>query len=307
MFKIIKNSLSLLEKSLLTFFYKLKPKYFFYQSFNLFQNYPAKPKIIGLELTKNTRLGKKGDVLYLPNDAYLAWWLMKYGEIKYPISDFVENKLQDNNRYTFIDIGANVGFTSREVFLNNTNIDQIICIEPVKSTFSCLEKNTSTFQKRLLFNFALGQNNSTEEIYIDNANNGNASLVESMMNTSKYKSYETEKIEIKSVDDFFKDIANDVNNQALIIKIDTQLYDELIFSLLPSDVIKQTHMVCYELTCLKGIKGPEFSIEKFENNIKNFSTIWSKELGTISKEELINITTREKNIGNLETDIYLLK
>ena len=108
--------------------------------------------------------------------------------------NFVENKLQDNNRYTFIDIGANVGFTSREVFLNNTNIDQIICIEPVKSTFSCLEKNTSTFQKRLLFNFALGQNNSTEEIYIDNANNGNASLVESMMDTSKYKSYETEKI-----------------------------------------------------------------------------------------------------------------
>ncbi len=307
MFKIIKNSLSLLEKSLLTFFYKLKPKYFFYQSFNLFQNYPAKPKIIGLELTKNTRLGKKGDVLYLPNDTYLAWWLMKYGEIKYPISDFVENKLQDNNRYTFIDIGANVGFTSREVFLNNTNIDQIICIEPVKSTFSCLEKNTSAFQKKLLFNFALGQNNSTEEIYIDNANNGNASLVESMMNTSKYKSYETEKIEIKSVDDFFKAIADEVNNQGLIIKIDTQLYDELIFSLLPDDIIKQTRMVCYELTILNGIQGPEFSIEKFENNISSFNTIWSKELGTISKEELIKITAREKNIGNLETDIYLLK
>jgi len=307
MFKIIKDSLSLLEKSFLTFFYKLKPKYFFYQSFNLFQNYPAKPKIIGLELTKNTRLGKKGDVLYLPNDTYLAWWLMKYGEIKYPISDFVENKLKENNSYTFIDIGANVGFTSREVLLNNSNIDQIICVEPVKSTFSCLEKNTSTFQKKLLFNFALGQNNSTEEIYIDNANNGNASLVESMMNTSKYKSYETEKIEIKSVDDFFKAIADEVNNQGLIIKIDTQLYDELIFSLLPDDIIKQTRMVCYELTCLSGIQGPEFSIEKFENNISSFNTIWSKELGTISKEELIKITAREKNIGNLETDIYLLK
>ena len=306
MYKIIKNSLSLLEKSLLTF-YKLKPKYFFYQSFNLFQKYPAKPKIIGLELTRNTRLGEKGEILYLPNDTYLAWWLMKYGEIKYPISDFVENKLKENNPYTFIDIGANVGFTSREVILNNANIHQIICIEPVKSTFSCLEKNTSNFQKKLLFNFALGQNNSTEEIYIDNANNGNASLVESMMNTSKYKSYKAEKIEIKSVDDFFNDIKDEINDQALIIKIDTQLYDELIFSLLPDDVIKQTHMVCYELTCLKGIQGPEFSIEKFESNINNFSTIWSKELGTITKEELIKITAREKNIGNLETDIYLLK
>ena len=94
MYKIIKNFLSLLEKSLLTFFYKLKPKYFFYQSFNLFRNYPAKPKIIGLELTKNTRMGNVGDILYLPNDAYLAWWLMKYGEIKDLHGSFIKLHMQ---------------------------------------------------------------------------------------------------------------------------------------------------------------------------------------------------------------------
>ena len=307
MYKIIKNSLSLLEKSLLTFFYKLKPKYFFYQSFNLFQNYPAKPKIIGLELTKNTRMGNVGDILYLPNDAYLAWWLMKYGEIKYPISDVVKNNLKEDNHYTFIDIGANVGFTSREVCLKNSNINQIICVEPVKDTFSCLEKNTAQFQKKLLFNFALGQNNSTEEIYIDDANNGNASLVQSMMKTSKYKSYKTQNIEIKSVDNFFANISNEINDQELIIKIDTQLYDELIVSLLPDNIMNKIQMLCYELTCLKGIQGPEFSIKKFENNINNFNKIWSEELGEINKEELIKITAREKNIKELETDIYLIK
>ncbi len=307
MHKIIKNFLSLLEKSLLTFFYKLKPKYFFYQSFNLFQNYPAKPKIIGLELTKNTRMGKVGDILYLPNDAYLAWWLMKYGEIKYPISDIINDRLKENIPYTFVDIGANVGFTSREVCLKNSNINQVICVEPVKSTFSCLEKNTSHLQKKLLFNFALGKNNSTEEIYIDDANNGNASLVQSMMNTSKYKSYETEKIEIKSVNNFFTSIANEINNQELIIKIDTQLYDELIVSLLPDNIISKIKILCYELTCLKDIRGPEFSIKEFENNISNFTKIWSEELGEINKEELIKITSREKNIKDLETDIYLIK
>ena len=307
MYKIIKNSLSLLEKSLLTFFYKLKPKYFFYQSFNLFQNYPAKPKIIGLELTKNTRMGNVGDILYLPNDAYLAWWLMKYGEIKYPISDVVKNNLKEDDHYTFIDIGANVGFTSREVCLKNSNINQIICVEPVKSTFSCLEKNTSQFQKKLLFNFALGKNNSTEEIYIDDANNGNASLVQSMMKTSKYKSYKTQNIEIKSVDNFFANISNEINDQELIIKIDTQLYDELIVSLLPDNIMNKIQMLCYELTYLKGIQGPEFSIKRFEDNINNFNKIWSEELGEINKEELIKITSREKNVKELETDIYLIK
>jgi len=132
-------------------------------------------------------------------------------------------------------------------------------------------------------------------------------LVQSMMNTSKYKSYETEKIEIKSVNNFFTIIANEINNQELIIKIDTQLYDELIVSLLPDNIISKIKILCYELTCLKDIRGPEFSIKEFENNISNFTKIWSEELGEINKEELIKITSREKNIKDLETDIYLIK
>ncbi len=306
MFKIIKNSLSLLQNSFLTFIYKLKPKYFFYQSFNLFQNYSAKPQIIGFELSSNTRLGNRGDILYLPNDAYLAWYLMKYGELKYPISDYINNKLEKIHSYTFVDIGANVGFTSRDVFTKNSNVNQIICVEPVKKTFLCLEKNTSNFKNKLLFNFALGKENTTENIYIDNANNGNASLVKSMMETSKYSSYQTEKIQIKSVNDFFLEIKNAALSHPLIIKIDTQLYDELIFSLLPEEIVKNTHMVCYEFTHLEEIKGPKFSIEKFTHNLNYFRTVWSENLGEISKEKLISMCSRN-NMKYLETDIYLIK
>ena len=306
MFKIIKNYLSLLQNSFLTYIFKLKPKYFFYQSFNLFQNYPARPQIIGFELSRNTRIGKKGDIIYLPNDAYLAWYLMKYGELHYPLSDQIKDKLKKIHTYTFLDIGANVGLTSRDVFLKNSNIKQIICVEPVKKTFSCLEKNTSNFKNKLLFNFALGKENSKGKIYIDNANNGNASLVKSMMNTSKYNSYQSEEIKIKSVDNFFLENKKSILIHPLIIKIDTQLYDELIFSLLPEEIIKNTHMVCYEFTHLENVNSPEFSIEKFTRNLEYFSTIWSDKFGEISKEKLIEICYRN-NIKYLETDIYLIK
>ena len=307
MFKIIKNYLSLLQNSFFKFIYKLKPKYFFYQSFNLFQNYPARPRVIGLELSNNTRLGNKGDTLFLPNDAYLAWWVMKYGELKYPISDYINEKLEKNHSYTFIDIGANVGFTSREVLKKNNNIEHVICIEPVKNTFICLEKNMSIFKNKFLFNFALGKENKTEKIYIDNANNGNASLMKSMMNTSKYNSYKTEEITIKSVGDFFADIRSKILNQKLIIKIDTQMYDELIFSLLPKEIIKNTHMICFEFTHLNGIRGPKFSMEKFSQNLNYFNIIWSDNCSQISKNKLIEMCSRNKNINHSETDIYLMK
>ena len=231
---------------------------------------------------------------------------MKYGELKYPISDYIKNKLEKIHSYTFVDIGANVGLTSRDVFIKNSNVKQIICVEPVRRTFLCLEKNTSNFKNKLLFNFALGKDNSKEKIYIDNANNGNASLVKSMMSTSKYDSYQAEEIEVKSVDGFTLENKNALLNHPLIIKIDTQLYDELIFSLLPEEIIKNTHMVCYEFTHLENIKVPKFSIDTFTRNLNYFGTIWSEDFGEISKEELLEICSRN-NMKYLETDIYLIK
>ena len=232
---------------------------------------------------------------------------MKYGELKYPISDYINNKLEKIHSYTFIDIGANVGFTSIDVFTKNSNIKQIICVEPVKNSFLCLEKNTSNFKDKLLFNFALGKDNSTKSIYVDNSNQGNASLVKSMMNTSKYNSYHTEEIKVKSVNDFFLEIKDRIINQQLIIKIDTQLYDELIFSLLPEEIIKNTHMVCFEFTHLDKIKGPKFSSEMFSKNLDYFNYIWSEDLGKITKEELIKMCSKDNNIKYSETDIYLIK
>tara|TARA_B100001029_G_C15054699_1_gene453446 strand:+ start:44 stop:967 length:924 start_codon:yes stop_codon:yes gene_type:complete len=307
MFKIIKKPFSLLQNGVLTFFYKLKLKFFYYQSFNLFKNYPAKPKIVGLELNKKTLMGEKGELIFLPNDVYLTWSLMKYGEIKYPISKIIKRNLQKNKKYTFIDIGANTGLLSREININNKNVERIICVEPVKKTFECLEKNSLNFRKKLLFNFGLGEKNSIEKIFIDNSNHGNSSLSKEMMELSKHKNYETENIKIKSVSSFFRKIKDEIKGKSLIIKIDVQSYDELIFSLIPEEVISQTDLLCFELTRKQYLNLPKISLKKFRKNTKAFNKAWSEQLGTISTSKLIDVTYGNEKIKDIETDIYLTK
>ena len=59
---------------------------------------------------------------------------MRYGELIYPISKIIKDQLNKNRKYTFIDIGANVGLVSRQLFFENKNIDNYICVEPAQMT-----------------------------------------------------------------------------------------------------------------------------------------------------------------------------
>ena len=98
--------------------------------------------------------------------------------------------------------------------------------------------NSSVLKNSKLFNFGLGAKNEKKNIFIDKSNHGNASLEKTMMKLSKHKKYYSEKILIKSVKTFFNLIKNEVKGDKLIIKIDTQSFDELILSLIPMEVIK---------------------------------------------------------------------
>ena len=302
----IKSILSKIQKKLLDIVYLIKPKYFFYQSFDLFQNYAAKPKIIGLELNKNSLIGSRGELIFLPGDAHLTWHILKYGELNYPISDIIKTRLNKNQNYTFIDIGANVGLVSRQLNASNENIDLYFCIEPVKNTFECLEKNTENIENKYLFNFALGEENSIKDIYIDKSNHGNASLSESMMKFSKHNEFRSEKISIKSVKDFFASIKELLGDNHLIIKIDVQAYDELIFSLIPEDILEKTVLLNYELTNLDGVIKPMIDTELLKKNLSYFRECWSYEIDNLSMEQLIKFSEKHES-QNVETDIYLLK
>ena len=303
----MKNFFSEIQNSFLSLIYGIKPKFFFYSFFNYFGNYEASPQIIGLRFSKNTKVAKKDEIIYLPNDVQITWQLMRYGELIYPISKIIKDKLNKNKKYTFIDIGANVGLVSRQLFFENKNIDNYICVEPVGMTFDCLKRNTSILKKTSLYNVGLGQKNETKNIFIDKSNHGNASLEKSMMKLSKYKKYNVEKTKVMSVKSFFKLIKKDIKSKKLIIKIDTQSLDELIISLIPDEVIKNTVLLNYELTSISGVKKQKVSVKDFKNKISSFSKIWSEDIKNVNFEWLAENLTSQKIKTNVETDIYLLK
>ena len=232
---------------------------------------------------------------------------MRYGELNYPISNIIKTKLNPKKKYTFIDIGANVGLVSRQVLNENKNVKKFICVEPVKTTYDCLQMNSSVFNNFNLFNFGLGIRNENKNIFIDKSNHGNASLEKTMMKLSKHKKYYSEKILIKSVKSFFNLIKNQIEGDKLIIKIDTQSFDELILSLIPMEVIKKTVLINYELTSINGIRKPKVSEKEFKKRISSFNTIWSEEIKDIDASWIIKELNTRVNQKNIETDIYLLK
>ena len=52
-----------------------------------------------------------------------------------------------------------MGLVSRQLFFENKNIENYICVEPAKMTFDCLAKNTSSLKKVSLHNIGLGRKN----------------------------------------------------------------------------------------------------------------------------------------------------
>ena len=86
-----------------------------------------------------------------------------------------------------------MGNVSRQLFFENKNIENYVCVEPAKMTFDCLAKNTSLLKKVSLHNIGLGQKNETKNIFIDKSNHGNASLEKTMMSLSKYKKLQSRK------------------------------------------------------------------------------------------------------------------
>ena len=303
----MKKFLSNIQNSFLFGVYRIKPKFFFHSFFSYFERYIASPQVTGLKFSKDTKVAKKGEIIYLPNDVQISWQLMRYGELNYPISKIIKHKLNKNKKYTFIDIGANVGLVSRQIFFENKNIDKYICVEPTKLTFDCLAKNTTFLKDVSLYNIGLGQKNEAKDIFIDKSNHGNASLEKSMMSLSKYKKYNSEKIKVMSVKSFVNLIKKDIKGKKLIIKIDAQSLDELIVSLIPNEIIKNTVLLNYELTSVSSVKKQKVSVKLFKSKILSFKKIWSDDIKDINAEWLIENLTHPKIGRNIETDIYLLK
>jgi len=126
----------------------------------IFYNFNAEPIILGLKIKLNTPLAEKNDIIFLPFDKYITWWVIKEGYYKH----FILNELNTlNEEFIFIDIGANVGLVSKQVKKLKGNLVDIYCYEPNYTNYKCLSFNLNNHAK--IFNFGLGDNDSEQKMF----------------------------------------------------------------------------------------------------------------------------------------------
>ena len=261
---------------------------------NLFHNLLSAPTISVLNLSTNTTLGKKNEKIFVTNDSYQTWYIMNDTNFHKQLIDKVKEITDNDKNYTFIDIGANTGLLTKALLNSSKNINQSYLIEPDKDNFFCLQHNLHKYKNIHAFNFALDIKEGEKKLYIDKNNKGNLSFNYEMMTLKSDKlnfmnsvnNYEI--VKCKSVNDFFNEINNENN---LIIKIDVQGYDEIIFQEIPENILKNTKMLFIEITPLKS---KDFDIEKLKSKLKIFSEINNFNGETFTYKSVIDYSNNNK-------------
>jgi len=261
---------------------------------NLFHNLLSAPTISVLNLSTNTTLGKKNEKIFVTNDSYQTWYIMNDTNFHKQLIDKVKEITDNDKNYTFIDIGANTGLLTKALLNSSKNINQSYLIEPDKDNFFCLQHNLHKYENIHAFNFALDIKEGEKKLYIDKNNKGNLSFNYEMMTLKSDKlnfmnsvnNYEI--VKCKSVNDFFNEINNENN---LIIKIDVQGYDEIIFQEIPENILKNTKMLFIEITPLKT---KDFDREKLKSKLKIFSEINNFNGETFTYKNVIDYSNNNK-------------
>jgi len=261
---------------------------------NLFHNLLSAPTISVLNLSTNTTLGKKNEKVFVTNDSYQTWYIMNDTNFHKQLIDKVKEITDDDKNYTFIDIGANTGLLTKALLNSSKNINQSYLIEPDKDNFFCLQHNLHKYENIHAFNFALDIKEGEKKLFIDKNNKGNLSFNYEMMTLKSDKlnfmnsidNYEI--VKCKSVNNFFNEINNENN---LIIKIDVQGYDEIIFQEIPENILKNTKMLFIEITPLKS---KEFDVEKLKYKLKIFSEIINFNGETFTYKNVIDYSNSNK-------------
>jgi FkbM family methyltransferase len=133
--------------------------------------------------------------------------------------------LKNHNVNLIIDVGANTGFFGNEI-RRSGYMGEIISFEPLGDAFEKLKETSNSDTSWKVYNYALGAENSTQQINIS-ANSHSSSILEILDTHTQAEvtaSYiGKQEIQIKTLDSVFNDISGKTNE--IFLKIDTQGFE----------------------------------------------------------------------------------
>tara|TARA_B100000131_G_scaffold85885_1_gene82822 strand:+ start:354 stop:1262 length:909 start_codon:yes stop_codon:yes gene_type:complete len=247
----------------------------------------------------------KSSSLFLRCDGIIAYFVLvdkSWDEKK--IQFFIKSLDGKNtSQVDVIDIGANIGLISRQLLcVADSSISKIYCYEPNKDNYDILEKNLSYSSKVITNNFALGSKNEVRELFLDNTNCGNYSLLKEAVPSEDIRSKTT--VDVQSVEDQLDEWSKSENQ--IFWKSDTQGMDEKIATLLPlefwNDKIYAASLELWK------IPGKDFDLDLFEKIIDIFpiKTFDSNPNELLDTKDVLNYITNTTLDYNYK-DLNLLK
>lgn len=191
-------------------------------------------------------------ILYriLPESSYLRWlhrgfyFLFWIGALKKDERfkfHYMVKKLIESN-YTVLDIGANLGYFSRN-FSDLTKNGKVISIEPVRPFFETLQYFLGSRKNLTLFNYALGQEEGTITMVMPTSNGlmrtGLPHIAESEEEKMQHRTHD---VEIKRPSELLKDLT-----RIDYIKCDIEGYERTVFEEMKGLIEKHQPIIQIEI------------------------------------------------------------
>jgi FkbM family methyltransferase len=206
------------------------------------------------------------------NDVLTDKWYL-YHEYEEQVNNIIDiYSIEKKYKNFFIDIGANIGFTT---ISNHEKFDQIFCFEPNQIVYNILKTNTKLHcntDKITLFDVGLGSSKGNYELKIPKHNFGGAFIeknnrydIETLLKKDGFNSYDEkdfliENIVIEDAEFLTNNVFSELNKSSKgVIKIDVEGYEIQIIELILKNIDCHSVAIIFE----------------------NLSTMKPKELGDI--------------------------
>ena len=233
---------------------------------------------IELKFKKDCKLGKKNTIFSTKVDEIITPNILKNGEWEYFVVKYIKkNLISKSQKFVFIDIGANVGLTSKQLINQKLKISKYFCVEPEKTNFELLKKNLGNIKKVIFYNLALTNKYiNHQKIYLNKNNFGDYSLLK--------KSTISKIIKCMNINLFFKKVEKKYNINNIIYKSDTQGLDEILIMSLEKKYFNKIKILIIEISNFDFL---EKNLNAFLNLIKNFENIEDENKDKIDEKKLL--------------------
>jgi FkbM family methyltransferase len=187
-----------------------------------------------LKLNKETTLGKKGDLIYVPEDGQILNNIKKYSvwageEVDFLTSRYGEILLKyPEEKITFIDAGAHCGLVTRQFILNTGFKGRATLVEPVPQHVVAIRKNMGSIGNPSNFEIieaALGRTEGDSKIYKESNNSGNSSLLRSLAPVANSTEVD---VKVIASEDFSNTFGQET--EVILLKCDLQGFDAQVLA-----------------------------------------------------------------------------